>query len=252
MKRFGQIIKRVFLVIYLVAIHAFAGLFIYQNYIAGYLYPDKSAYTNVNVQIEETPVPTPLAVPSIFVEDVNATNDTANVNSEANINANAASQIPNQNGFQQPAAPPDALMIPVAGVKREQLIDTFSASRSGGRVHDAIDIMAAAGTPVVATADGEIAKFFDSKNGGITIYQYSVDKKYVYYYAHLQRRADNIKEKDFITRGTVIGYVGDSGNAGAGNYHLHFSISIPTDPKRYFEGSYINPFPLLRNGIEAR
>lgn len=255
MKSRWQTFKRFFLVIYLLAIHAFAGLFIYQNYIAGYVYPDKSLFTNINVQTVETPVPTPLAVPSVFVEDANA-NDAANVNAETNINANA-NQISNQNGAQQPPqfpAPADgaALMIPVQGVKREQLIDTFSASRSGGRVHDAIDIIAPLGTPVVAAADGEIAKFFDSKNGGITIYQYSADKKYVYYYAHLQRRADNLKEKDFVTRGSIIGYVGDTGNAGTGNYHLHFSISIPTDPKRYFEGTYVNPFPLLKNGVEAR
>jgi murein DD-endopeptidase MepM/ murein hydrolase activator NlpD len=246
MKSRWQTIKRFFLVIYLLAIHACAGIFIYQNYIAGYLYPDKSLFTNVDVKTVETPVPTPLAVPSIVYENVNA--DIAGSETNTNTNAN---QISNQN-YSQPSAPADALMIPVAGVKREQLTDTFSASRSGGRIHDAIDIMAAVGTPVVAVADGEIAKFFDSEKGGITIYQYSVDKKYVYYYAHLQKRADNLAEKVFVTRGTVIGYVGDTGNAGAGNYHLHFSISVPTDPKRYFEGAYLNPFPLLKNGIETR
>lgn len=251
MKRFGQIVKRIFLVIYLLALHIFAALFIYEKFIAGYLYPDKSVFPNVQVQTEETPVPMPLAVPSIIEENANA-NEAANANAETNVETNAnqiSNQFPNQNGAPNPAG---ALMIPVAGVKREQLTDTFSASRSGGRVHDAIDIMAAAGTPVIAAADGEIAKFFDSQLGGITIYQYSTDKKYVYYYAHLQKRADNLKEKDFVRQGTVIGYVGDTGNAGAGNYHLHFSISTPSNPSRYFEGPYINPFPLLKTGVEAR
>ena len=143
-------------------------------------------------------------------------------------------------------------MIPVVGVKGSQLSDTFTDARSNNRVHDALDIMAASGTPVVACADGEIAKFFDSKLGGTTIYQYSADHKYVYYYAHLQRRADNLKEKDFVKQGTLIGYVGDTGNAGTGNFHLHFSIAILGDPKRYWEGEYINPFPLLKNAREAR
>jgi murein DD-endopeptidase MepM/ murein hydrolase activator NlpD len=248
MKRFGQIVKRIFLVIYLLALHAFAGFFIYEKFIAGYIYPDSSTFTRVKVQTEETPVPPPPPVPSIVEENVNAVGD--NVNSETNINTNA-NQISNQNGSGY-AAPPGALMIPVTGVKREQLTDTFTASRSNGRGHDAIDIMAPLGTPVLATADGEIAKFFESKNGGITIYQYSVDKKYVYYYAHLQKRADNLKEKDFVRQGTIIGYVGDTGNAGTGNYHLHFSISIPANPARYFEGTYVNPFPLLKNGIERQ
>lgn len=247
MQRFRQIVKRIFLVSYLLALHVFAALFIYEKFIAGYIYPDNSLFPNVNVQTEETPVPTPLPVPSPVDENVNP-NEAASANSETNINANT-NQISNQNVSPPPAG---ALMIPVAGVKREQLIDTFSASRSGGRVHDAIDIMAPLGTPVIAATDGEIAKFFDSQLGGITIYQYSADKKYVYYYAHLQKRADNLKEKDFVRQGAVIGYVGDTGNSGAGNYHLHFSISIPTDPKRYFEGNYINPFPLLKNGVEAR
>src|SRR6185503_12279551 len=79
------------------------------------------------------------------------------------------------------------LVIPVKGVKREQLQDTFKDARSEGRVHDAIDILAPAGTPVIATAEGEIVKLFESERGGITIYQLSKDKKLIFYYAHLQR-----------------------------------------------------------------
>jgi peptidoglycan LD-endopeptidase LytH len=142
-----------------------------------------------------------------------------------------------------------SLVIPVSGVTADQLTDTYTASRSGGsRSHDAIDIMAPAGTPVIAAVDGEIARFFDSIPGGITIYQLSDDKKYVYYYAHLQRRADTIKPGDRVAKGTVIGYVGDTGNAGPGNNHLHFSIARVIDPQRIWEGTYINPYPLLRSG----
>jgi murein DD-endopeptidase MepM/ murein hydrolase activator NlpD len=125
------------------------------------------------------------------------------------------------------------------------LRDTFKDARSEGRVHDAIDIMAPMGAPVLAAADGEIARFFDSEKGGITIYQFSADKKLIYYYAHLQRRADTIQEHQFVKQGTVIGYVGDTGNAGAGNTHLHFAVWTVTDPKRYWDGTNINPYTLL-------
>ena len=140
------------------------------------------------------------------------------------------------------------LIVPVAGVTRESLADNFTQSRGEGRTHDAIDIPAPAGTPVLAAIDGPIARFFDSVPGGITIYQASDDGKFMYYYAHLQRRADGIKPGDRVTRGTVIGYVGDTGNAGAGNYHLHFSISRVADPKRFWEGNYLNPYPYLISG----
>ena len=138
------------------------------------------------------------------------------------------------------------LLIPVAGVKPEQLLDTFSDARSEGRSHDAIDIPAPAGTPVIAAADGEIARLFWSDRGGTTIYQLSLDKKLVYYYAHLQRYADGLHDGKFIRQGEVIGYVGDTGNAGAGNYHLHFSVATLSDPKRYWDGTNINPYPLLK------
>ena len=138
------------------------------------------------------------------------------------------------------------LAVPVKGVKREQLLDTFKDARSESRVHDAIDIPAPAGTPVIAVAEGEIIKLFESELGGTTIYQASKDRKLIFYYAHLQRYADGLVVGKTVWQGETIGYVGDTGNAGAGNYHLHFSIMIVNDPKRYWEGTNINPYPLLR------
>lgn len=138
------------------------------------------------------------------------------------------------------------LIIPVQGIRPADLLDTFSDARSDGRSHDAIDIMAPGGTPVLAAANGEIVKFWDSEAGGTTIYQISDDKRYFFYYAHLQRRADGISEKQWVHQGTVIGYVGDTGNAGPGNYHLHFSITQVIDPARYWEGPEINPYPVLK------
>jgi peptidoglycan LD-endopeptidase LytH len=138
------------------------------------------------------------------------------------------------------------LAVPVKGVKAEQLQDTFKDARSEGRVHDAIDIPAPAGTPVIATAEGQIVKLFKSERGGTTIYQASKDKKLVFYYAHLQGYADGLVVGKTVWQGETIGYVGDTGNAGAGNYHLHFSIMVVSDPKRYWEGTNVNPFPFLR------
>ncbi|HEY0080486.1 MAG TPA: peptidoglycan DD-metalloendopeptidase family protein [Pyrinomonadaceae bacterium] len=138
------------------------------------------------------------------------------------------------------------LSVPVAGVRPEQLQDTYTASRSEGRTHNAIDIIAPRGTPVVAAADGKIVKLFQSVPGGITIYQLSTDEKMVYYYAHLDRYADGLQEGHFARRGETIGYVGDTGNAGSGNYHLHFSVSLISDPKRHWDGVNINPYPLFK------
>ncbi len=138
------------------------------------------------------------------------------------------------------------LIVPVAGVKPEQLLDTFTDARSEGRSHDAIDILAPAGTAVLAVSDGEISRLFQSDRGGTTIYQFSPDKKLIFYYAHLQAYAGGIVAGKFVRQGEVIGFVGDTGNAGAGNYHLHFSIAVLADPNRYWEGTNINPYPLLR------
>jgi murein DD-endopeptidase MepM/ murein hydrolase activator NlpD len=143
------------------------------------------------------------------------------------------------------SAPAGELLIPVAGIRPEQLQDTYTQSRSAGRTHNSIDIMAARNTPVLAAADGQIIKLFNSERGGITLYQLGTDNRTVYYYAHLERYADGINENRFARRGEIIGYVGDSGNAGRDNCHLHFSIWTVTDPKRFWDGENINPYPLL-------
>ncbi|HEU4769403.1 MAG TPA: M23 family metallopeptidase [Pyrinomonadaceae bacterium] len=130
-------------------------------------------------------------------------------------------------------------------MKPNQLLDTYGDARSEGRVHDAIDITAPAGTPVLAATDGKIVKLFQSERGGTTIYQLSPDEKMIFYYAHLASYAAGLSEESFVRQGDVIAYVGDTGNAGPGNYHLHFSIALVADPKRYWEGTNINPYPML-------
>jgi murein DD-endopeptidase MepM/ murein hydrolase activator NlpD len=162
--------------------------------------------------------------------------------------ANSQTSPPSAASLESAASFPDklTLIIPVAGVRQDQLMDTFSDARSEGRVHDAIDIPAAAGTAVITAADGEIIKLFQSERGGTTIYQLSTDRKFVFYYAHLQSYAAGLAVGNVVKQGEVIAYVGDTGNAGAGNFHLHFSISVVADPKRYWEGTNINPYPLLK------
>ena len=138
------------------------------------------------------------------------------------------------------------LVIPVRGVRRDQLVDTYTASRSEGRSHNAIDIMAPGGTPVVASATGTVIKLFDSERGGVTLYQLDPDGRTVYYYAHLAGYAAGITEGKLVRQGELIGYVGDTGNAGPGNTHLHFEITIVASPDRFWSGTPVNPYPLLR------
>ncbi|QDP20299.1 M23 family metallopeptidase [Sphingomonas xanthus] len=142
---------------------------------------------------------------------------------------------------------PAGLAIPVAGVNAEQLVDTFSQARAGGaRRHDAIDIMAPTGTPVVAAAPGRVEKLFYSPGGGgITAYVRSDDGNWIYYYAHLDRYAPGLREGQRITRGTPIGTVGATGNANPGGPHLHFAINRMASGESWHEGTAINPYPLL-------
>jgi peptidoglycan LD-endopeptidase LytH len=146
-------------------------------------------------------------------------------------------------------APPDQrLVIPVEGVSPDRLRDTFSEARGLGRRHDAIDIEAPRGTPVVSVGHSVVLKLFQSDRGGTTLYALAPDQRTIYYYAHLDRYAEGIREGQPLTPGELIGYVGDTGNANPGDYHLHFEISTTGDPRKYWGGSPVNPYPLLRTG----
>jgi murein DD-endopeptidase MepM/ murein hydrolase activator NlpD len=141
---------------------------------------------------------------------------------------------------------PAGLAIPVRGVRQADLVDTFDAARAGGRVHDAIDILAAEGTPVLAAADGTIEKlFFSNGGGGITIYERSGDSRWLYYYAHLQGYAPGLHEGEKVRQGQVIANVGHTGDASASAPHLHFAINQMQPGQRWWQGTPINPYPLL-------
>jgi len=130
-------------------------------------------------------------------------------------------------------------------VKPEQLTDTFTEARGAGRRHDAIDIMAGEGTPVIAAADGTVEKLFNSARGGITVYERSPDQRWVYYYAHLSAYAPGLHEGQQLKRGQVIAQVGHTGDASAAGPHLHFAVNAMAPGERWWDGTPINPYPLL-------
>jgi peptidoglycan LD-endopeptidase LytH len=139
---------------------------------------------------------------------------------------------------------PRSIIIPVAGVDSTAIRDQFNEVR-GDRRHEAIDIMAPRGTPVIAADDGVVKKLFTSAAGGLTVYVFDPDERFCYYYAHLDRYADGLHEGQHLVRGQIIGYVGSTGNAAENAPHLHFAL-IRLDPeKRWWKGTYVNPFPLL-------
>jgi peptidoglycan LD-endopeptidase LytH len=139
-----------------------------------------------------------------------------------------------------------ALLIPVVGVAPRQLRNSYHEGRSGGRTHRAIDIHAPRGTPVVAVADGTVLRLHSGATGGHSIYHLDDDGRTRYYYAHLDRYAEGLRQGQRIRRGDVIGFVGDTGNAAPGDYHLHFSIAELEDRSRWWDGLNRNPYHVLR------
>ncbi|GGA77027.1 hypothetical protein GCM10011521_14070 [Arenimonas soli] len=142
-----------------------------------------------------------------------------------------------------PLLPP--LRIPVEGIAAADLFDSFADARGQDRVHDALDIMAPEGTPVLAAADGPVVKLFDSVPGGLTLYQFDEAGQVAFYYAHLQRYAEGVQEGKQLHQGDVLGYVGHTGNANPAAPHLHFAIFVLGPEKRWWQGEAINPYPLL-------
>ena len=133
------------------------------------------------------------------------------------------------------------LTVPVRGVQAAQLVPGFANPRGASR-HEALDILAPTGTPVVAVETGTIVKLFVSERGGLTIYQFDSTERYTYYYAHLDRYAEGLAEGQRVRRGEIIGYVGTTGNAPKDTPHLHFAIFALGPDKHWWEGTAIDPY----------
>lgn len=140
-----------------------------------------------------------------------------------------------------------ALIVPVAGIAASTLHSNWGEARGdGSRAHQGLDIMAPANTPVLAAADGRVEKlYFSHGGGGVSLYQRSADGRWMFYYAHLSGYAPGIAEGRQVRAGETLAYVGDTGNAGTGNYHLHFGVAAMAAGEGWWQGTPVDPYPLL-------
>jgi murein DD-endopeptidase MepM/ murein hydrolase activator NlpD len=137
-----------------------------------------------------------------------------------------------------------SLMVPVAGTHPDRVPNTYAAGR-GNRMHEAVDIMAPKGTPVLASVDGEILRVSRNTLGGNTIYATDRGRRFVYYYAHLDRYAPRTRIGARVRKGDIIGYVGTTGNAPDNAPHLHFQVMRMIDARQWWKGPPVNPHGLF-------
>jgi len=212
-------------------------------FLAGILVGANALYYVMTRQRADVPVPsgTVVSEPAAIGHPA-----TQGVTADPPAAAMTTSPAPASVATPAPTSPsPSGLIVPVQGVAVAQLSDTYTATRSEGRTHEAIDIMAPRGTPVLAVADGTVEKLFDSKQGGLTIYQFEPRGTFAYYYAHLDRYAPGVAEGKALRQGELIGYVGSTGNANPAGPHLHFAVFVLGPERRWWKGTAINPYPLL-------
>jgi len=142
--------------------------------------------------------------------------------------------------------------LPIAGLRLADIHDTFSQGRAGGRPHEASDIVAPRGTPVLAVDSGTIVKLFTSRDGGLTVYQFDSSQVYCYYYAHLDRYAEGLAERTAVKRGDCLGFVGSTGNARSVGPHLHFGITRIGPEKHWWGGQPMDPYPMLIQALNKK
>jgi murein DD-endopeptidase MepM/ murein hydrolase activator NlpD len=138
---------------------------------------------------------------------------------------------------------------PIEGLKLTDVRDMFDEVHNG-HPHEAIDILEPRGTPVHAVVPGTIQKLFLSKPGGNTIYEFDEQRAYCYYYAHLDRYKDGLREGQRVERGDVIGYVGSTGNANSNTPHLHFAIFELGPERQWWKGTAVNPYASLVEAVK--
>jgi peptidoglycan LD-endopeptidase LytH len=197
--------------------------------------------TSREISVGAPPTPRPVPPPPTPTVALSLPGATAPAASSAETPTPAALPTPSLADFSLLG---EKIAMPVEGARRSDLHDSFAEARGTHR-HEAIDILAARGTPVLAAVDGSITKLFTSVRGGLTIYQFDRAGAYSYYYAHLDRYAEGLREEQAVRRGERIGYVGTSGDAPPNTPHLHFTIFRLGPEKHWWEGSPINPYPSL-------
>jgi peptidoglycan LD-endopeptidase LytH len=139
-----------------------------------------------------------------------------------------------------------ALQLPIDHASIDAMEGSFAERRGRTRGHQAIDILAVRNTPIRAVDDGTIARLFESKAGGLSIYQFDPARRFNYYYAHLERYAKGLQEGQRVSAGDVVGYVGTSGNAPKNTPHLHFAISELGPERRWWQGRPIDPYLVFK------
>lgn len=146
-----------------------------------------------------------------------------------------------------PAAGEGAVLaVPISGLRRKEIRDSWGDPRDNGlREHHGTDLAAPANTPVAAVAPGIVEKLWTSVAGGTTVYVRAPARNWTYYYAHLSGYAPGLHEGQRVRTGDVLGYVGDTGNAGIGNFHLHFGLTRTTPEQHWSEGIDVDPYPYL-------
>jgi murein DD-endopeptidase MepM/ murein hydrolase activator NlpD len=141
------------------------------------------------------------------------------------------------------ADPPAKIFMPVAGVTKKQIANTWQAPRGSNRRHEGQDIFAKRGTPIYSATRGYVYKIGENNLGGQTISVIGAGGR-LYYYAHLDSYAEGLQEGDYVTPQTKLGSVGTTGNAQGTPPHLHFGI--------YTGSGAINPLPLLSDNLIVR
>jgi murein DD-endopeptidase MepM/ murein hydrolase activator NlpD len=136
-------------------------------------------------------------------------------------------------------------MVPVHGVRVRDVPDSYLARRDGNRTHNATDILAPRGTPVVSSDAGRVIHLARNAAGGITIYATDASERFIFYYAHLDRYHEGLAEGMKLAKGQIIGYVGTTGNAPASTPHLHFQAMRARDVRRWWEGDPFDVRPYL-------
>lgn len=138
------------------------------------------------------------------------------------------------------------LMVPLAGVPASALYDSYDEVRGGTRKHEALDIPAPRGTPVLSAANGRVLKLFNSKPGGLMVYASDSTEHFILMYGHLDAYQPGLADGHPLRRGQQIGIVGTTGNAAPAVPHLHFAIARSSDVKQWWKGTPVNPYPLLK------